>query len=133
MPSTRRQKARARKSRELEMLSDYATMDIMLGNGSSNSIERPLDSLIVGPERQQDLQFFPSRENSSQENEIVVISTRNEPVRVGRLIESINMLSGEVNARMSRKKKTMIDLMQTQISRANNSAISERIIPAIQT
>ena len=33
---------------------------------------------------------------------------------------------------MSREKKTMMDLMQTQISRANNSAISERIIPAIQ-
>ena len=46
MPSTRRQKAKARKSRELDMLSDYGNMDIMLGDGNSNSIERELDSLI---------------------------------------------------------------------------------------
>ena len=70
MPSAWRQKAKARKSRELDMLSDYGNMDIMLGDGNSISIERELDSLINGPERQQDLQTFPNRETSSQENEI---------------------------------------------------------------
>ena len=70
MPSTRRQKAKARKSRELDMLSDYGNMDIMLGDGNSNSIEKELDSLINAPDRQQDFHSFPNRENSSQENEI---------------------------------------------------------------
>ena len=46
MPSTRKQKAKARKSRELDMLSDYGNMDVMLGDRNSNSIERELDSLI---------------------------------------------------------------------------------------
>ena len=50
----------------------------------------------------------------------------------GRLIESIIMLSGEMNAGMSREMETMMDFMQTQISRAISSAISERIIPIIQ-
>ena len=54
MPSTRKQKAKARKLRELDMLSDYGKMDVMLGEGNSNSIERELDSLINVPERQQD-------------------------------------------------------------------------------
>ena len=103
MPSTRRQKAKARKSRELDMLSDYGNMDIMLGDGNSNSIERELDSLINAPDRQQDFQSFPNRENSSQENEIRDIDNRNEPIGEGRLIESINTLSGEMNARMSRE------------------------------
>ena len=40
------------------MLSDYGNMDVMLGEGNSNSIERELDSLINVPERQQDLQSF---------------------------------------------------------------------------
>ena len=40
MPSTRRQNAKARKSREVDMLSDIENMDVMLGNGSSNPIER---------------------------------------------------------------------------------------------
>ena len=132
MPSTRKQKAKARKTRELDMLSDYGNMDIMLGDGNSNSIERELDSLINVPDRPQDFQSFPKRDNSSQENEIRDIDIRNEPDREGRLIESINILSGEMNARMSREMETMMDLMHTQISRAINSAISERIIPEIQ-
>ena len=37
-----------------------------------------------------------------------------------------------MNARMSREMEAMIDLMQSQISRAISSAISERIIPEIQ-
>ena len=62
MPSTRKQKAKARKSRELDMLSDYGNMDVMLGEGNSNSIKRELDSLINIPEKQQDFQSFPNRE-----------------------------------------------------------------------
>ena len=42
------------------------------------------------------------------------------------------MLSGEMNARMSREMETMMDLMHSQISRAISSAISESIIPEIQ-
>ena len=132
MPSTRRQKAKARKSRELDMLSDYGNMDVMLGDGNSNSIERDLDALINVPDGRRDYRSFPNRENSSQENEIRDIDSRNEPVRESRLIESINTLSGEINARMSREMETMMDLMQTQITRAISSAISERIIPEIQ-
>ena len=91
-----------------------------------------MDSLIYVPERQQDFQSISNRENSSQENEIRDIDNRNEPVRESRLVESINMLSGEMNARMSREMEAMMDLMQSQISRAISSAISERIIPEIQ-
>ena len=132
MTSTRKQKAKARKSRKLDMLSDYGNMDVMLGEGNSNSIGRELDSLFNVPDRQQDFQSFPNRENSSQENEIRDIDSRNEPVRESTLMESINMLSGEMNARMSREMETMTDLMHTQISRAFSSAISERIIPELQ-
>ena len=95
MPSTRRQKAKARKSRELDMLSDYGHLDVMLGKRNSNSIERELDSLINVPERQQDFRSFPKREKSSLENEIRTIDSGNEPVRESRLKESINMLSNE--------------------------------------
>ena len=42
MPSTRRRKAKARKSREMDMLSDIDKLDVMLGNGDSNPIERQL-------------------------------------------------------------------------------------------
>ena len=132
MPSPRKQKTKARKSRELETLSDYRNMDVLLGDGNFNSIERELDSLINVPEEQRDFQSFPERGNSSQDNEIRDIGNRNEPVREKRLKESINTLSGEMNARMSREMETMMDFMQTEISRAISCAISERIIPEIQ-
>ena len=132
MPSTRKQKVKTRKSRELDMLSDYGNMNVMLGDGNSNSIERELDSLINVSEKQQDFQSFPNRENSSLENEIGDIDSRNEPVRESRLVESINMPSGEMNGRMSQEMESMMDVMHTQIIRALSSAISERIIPEIQ-
>ena len=125
MPSTRKQKGKARMSRELDMLSDYDNMDVMLGD--RNSITRELHSLITVPERQQNFQSFPNRKKSSQENEIGDLGNRNEPVREGRLMESISMLSGEMNARMFRELRTVMDSMQTQISRAISCAISERL------
>ena len=105
------------------MSSDYGNMDVMLGDGNSNSIERDLDSLINVPERRLIFQSFPNRENSSQENEIRDISTRNQPVREERLIGSINMLSVKMNTRMSREMETMMDFMHTQRSRALSFAI----------
>ena len=81
MPSTREQKAKASRSRKLDKLSDYGNMDVMLGDGISNSIGRELDRLINVPERRQDFQSFSNRDNSSQENEIRDMSNRNEPVR----------------------------------------------------
>ena len=46
MPSTRRQKAEARKSREMDMMSDIDNLDVMLRNRSENSIERELADAI---------------------------------------------------------------------------------------
>ena len=40
MPSTRRQKAKARRSREMDMMSDYDNLDVMLGSENNNPIER---------------------------------------------------------------------------------------------
>ena len=46
MPSTRKQKAKARKSREMDMMSDFENADVMVGNGNINPIERELSDRI---------------------------------------------------------------------------------------
>ena len=51
-------------------MSDIGNRDIMLGGINSNSIERELDNAINGPERYQDSQSLPNRENSSHGNDI---------------------------------------------------------------
>ena len=56
MPSTRRQKAKATKSTELDMKSDFDNLDVMLGNGDSNSIERELADAIEQSSVQGDIE-----------------------------------------------------------------------------
>ena len=56
MRSTRRQKAKARKSREMDMLSDIENMDVVLGNGNDNLIERELADAIEQPSVQGDIE-----------------------------------------------------------------------------
>ena len=50
MPSTRRQKAKARKPREMDVMSDFENMDFILGNDNVNPIERQLSNVIGNPE-----------------------------------------------------------------------------------
>ena len=46
MLSTRRQKAKARRSREMDMMSDFDNLDVLLGSDHINPIERKLASAI---------------------------------------------------------------------------------------
>ena len=46
MPSTWKQKDKARKFREMDMMSDFENLDVMLGNSNNNPIERELADAI---------------------------------------------------------------------------------------
>ena len=46
MPSTRRQKAKPRRSREMDTMSDFENLDVMLGNENNYPIERELADAI---------------------------------------------------------------------------------------
>ena len=46
MSATSRQKAKARKSREMDMMSDFDNLDVMLRNENNNPIERELADAI---------------------------------------------------------------------------------------
>ena len=45
MPSTRSKKAKARRSREADIMSDIENMDVMLGTGEYNQIEKDIDQM----------------------------------------------------------------------------------------
>ena len=74
MPSTRRQKARARKSREMDMMSDIDNLDVMLGNGNENPIERELADAIEQSSVQGDYES-----NEFQETNYRNFTQGNEP------------------------------------------------------
>ena len=74
MPSTGRQEAIARKSRETDMVSDFDNLYVLIGNENANRIERELSTAIEESSIHGDTEFnvHPRDEfrNFSYENNI---------------------------------------------------------------
>ena len=127
MPSTRRQKAKTRKSREMNMQSDIENMDVMLGNGSNNPIERELADAIEQSSVQGDVES-----NEHLGNQYTSFAYENNLRRQNDSRQSLETFSNEFNLRLSQKMDSMISMMHSQINRAISNAITERVIPEIQ-
>ena len=126
MPSTRRRKAKARKSREMDMMSDIDNLDVMLGNGSENPIERELADAIEQSSVQEDYEG-----NEYQRNNYSFIQ-ENEPMGHNEVRQSFETFTNEFNLRLSQEMDSMMSMVHNQINRAISTAISERVIPEIQ-
>ena len=127
MPSTRRQKAKARKSREMDMMSDMDNLDIMLGNGNSNPIERELAEAI-----DQSSVHSDSETNLYQRDEYGSFSHENGERRQNDVRQSFETFSNEFNLRLSQEMDSMMAMVHNQINRAISTAISEKVLPEIQ-
>ena len=88
MPSTRSKKAKARRSREADIMSGKENMDVMLGTGEYNQIERDIDQMTGFSNmlnRDENEEGHSLRGNSSQDYEI-----RNMPeTRIGHSLVSL--------------------------------------------
>ena len=127
MPSTRRQKAKARKSREMDMMSDIDNLDVMLGNGSENPIERELTEAI-----EQSSVHSDSETNLYQRDEYRNFSHGNSEYRQNDVRQSFETFSNEFNLRLSQEMDSMMAMVHNQINRAISTAISEKVLPEIQ-
>ena len=127
MPSTRRQKAKARKSREMDMLSDIENMDVMLGNENNNPIERELADAIEQSSVQGDVES-----NEHLGNQYTSFAYENNLPRQNDIRQSLETFSNELNLRLSQEMDSMMSMMHSQINRAISNAITERVIPEIQ-
>ena len=126
MPSTRKQKAEARKSREMDMMSDFENLDVMLGN-SNNPIERELAEAI-----DQSSTLGDGDTNAYQEDEYRNYLHENDLLRQNEVRQSFETFSNEFNLRLSQEMDSMMSMMHSQINRAITTAIAERVIPEIQ-
>ena len=127
MPSTRRQKAKTRKSREMDMMSDMDNLDVMLGNGSENPIERELTEVIEQSSVRSD-----SEANLYQRDEYRNFSHENSEYRQNDVRQSFETFSNEFNLRLSQEMDSMMAMVHGQINRAISIAISEKVLPEIQ-
>ena len=137
MPSTRRQKVKARKSRELDMLSDIENMDIVIGNSDTNSIERELRNVYDGSvetNRDHESNERNTQGSSSQANEFRKFRNIHD-AHVGRENsdrDNLETLSSELNDRISREINSLIGTVNVQIQRTVEEAICSQVLPQVQ-
>ena len=129
MPSTRKQKAKERRSRQLDMLSDVENVDIMLGSYSRDDEENNisenevnLDSVSSRPQQSsnvlgEDFRSLPNT-NSRENSEFTIATTR--------------LINEEISNQMSRKLIEIKTSLNSQIQEAITDAITSTVLPSIQ-
>ena len=129
MPSTRKEKAKERRSRQLDMLSDVENVDIMLesysrdeeeNNASENEVN--LDSGSNRPQQSSKVigEDFRSllNTNSREKSEITIETTR--------------LVNEEISNQTSRKLNEIKTSLNSQIQEAITDAITSTVLPSIQ-
>ena len=129
MPSTKKQKAKERRSRQLDMLSDVKNVDVMLGSYSRDDEENNisenevnLDSGSSRPQQSSNVigEDFRSLLNSnSRENSEIAIETN-------------RLINEEISIQMSIKLNEVKTSLNSQIQEAITAAITSIVLPSIQ-
>ena len=129
MPSTRKQKAKEKRSRHSDVMSDIENIDVMLGNYTISEIrdQETVDQLEIDPESRR-------RQRDLDQNEGNYRSLLNPNVSENSEItaETSRMIKSEISSQMSRKIEEMKSELNSHILEVINSAIEEKILPSIE-
>ena len=129
IPSTRKQKAEKKRSRQLDVMSDLENMDIMLGSYFRNEVEshKGVDDMDV------DLESGEPHNNGNpfgDDFRPILNINRRENSEV--IAETVRMIDCVTTSQVSRKLNGMKTDLNSQIREAIDSAITEQILPSIQ-
>ena len=128
MPSTKKQKAKERRSRQLDIMSDVENVDVMLGSYSRNNGEEDqnknelnLDSESSRPQTNSNMtgEGFRSLLTNSRENSEITI-------------EAARLINEEISSQMARKLDEIRTSLNSQIQDAIITAITSTVLPTIQ-
>ena len=134
MPTTRKQK-KARKSREVDMLSDVENLDVMLGGDQLKRDESETSNYGRRPESPSYGTILNQDSNSHPISDEAEIRTCAQNGQSSREIDSgsgFTRLSGELNPKINREMSDFMSTVSSQIQRVINEAISDQILPQIQ-
>ena len=127
MPTARKQK-KARKSREVELLSDIKNLDIMLGGNHLEILATQLGDRIFrnynALEDNEEDSYPNSRGNRSSNS-----ANHGHSAAGTDSSDEFNRILGELNLRISREMDEVMNSGSVQIQRANNDAISNQVLP----
>ena len=120
MPSTRKQKAKQRRSRQVDLMSDTENVDVILGSYSRNE----LDSNSVNMNNAVDLGSDRTRQDIIQNSEdfrsLLISSSRKNSETT---IETMRLVNSEVSKMIDELKRDL----NTEIADTINSIISEKV------
>ena len=129
MPSTRKQKVKERRSRQLDMLSDVENVDIMFGSFSRDEEEN------IASENEVNLDSGSSRpqQNSNvigEDFRLLLNTNSRENSEIS--VETTRIISEEISNQMSRKLNEIRNSLNSQIHEAINSVMTETVLHSIQ-
>ena len=129
MPSTRKQKAKEKRSRQSDVMSDIDSLDVMLGSYQSDNSEMQ-DSTSENEIDSESIR----REGSSNQNENNYRSYLNTNLSENSCltVETSRAISSEISTQMSRKFEEMQTNLNSQILDAINAAIEDKVLPGIK-
>ena len=128
MPSTRKQKAKERRSRQLDILSDVENVDVMLGSFSGN---------IEGNDHSENELNLNSESSRLQRNSNVtgedfrsLLTNSRENSEI--TIETTRFINDEIFSQLSRKLNEIKTSLNSQIQNAISAAITNTVLLSIQ-
>ena len=124
MPSTRKQKAREKRSRQSDVMSDIENLDVMLGNYQDDEQFREGDIDLGSEGRQRNTVPVESNYRSLLNTNL----SENSEIT----IETSRAINSEISSQMSTKLEEMKSDLNSHILEAINSAIEEKILPSIE-
>ena len=128
MPSTRKQKAKEKRSRQSDVMSDLENMNVMLGNYSWNRSDEEFNENI-----EMDSMSNGTRTDMVRNCEdFRTILSSDDRIRSEIPVETTRYIADEISQQMSRKLDELKRNLNTQITESINSAIHDSILPSIQ-
>ena len=129
MPSTRKQRAKEKRSRHSDVMSDIENLDVMLGNytHSENRDQEAIDQIEIDPESRRRQQALDQNESNYRSLLNTNLSENSEIT-----VETSRMINSEIPSQMSRKIEEMKSDLNSHILEVINSAIEERFLPSIE-
>ena len=125
MPSTRKQRAKKRRSRQVDLMSDTENLDIVLGSYSRNELES--NSM----ERNDEVNYESDRtrhdlvHNSEDFRSLLISNSRQNSEST---VDTMKLVSSEISKQMDGLRKDL----NSQIIEALNSVITEKVLPDIR-
>ena len=106
MPSTRRQKAKATTTREMDKMFDFENIDVLIGNENTNSLERELGNAIGETSVLGDIESNMHPKNEFRETDCEKNDHRPKEAR-----DYMKAFSNEFNPRLSEEMDSMMAIM----------------------